>query len=144
MITSPDERKLQPVFGRSITHLQSPSIVIDDPHPPFCCGAESVAVTDNDEDVLTRIADIEAGGFKIAESTINRHLKKTPKSPTALVARLVLRHAEKAPDSAVLEAFNAVRRARELSPLNFWRVERTLKEMLRCKSLPSLLQGYCV
>lgn len=78
------------------------------------------------------IDDINAGRYKVAESSIARHLKKTPKSQTALVARFVLLHEQAAPSSSRIQALNALRKMGELSPGNFWRTERALKEMKRC------------
>lgn len=63
-------------------------------------------------------------------------MKKSPKSQTALVARFVLVHEQGSPERTRLQALDVVRRtAGELSPGNFWRVERALKEMKRCMSL---------
>lgn len=83
---------------------------------------------------LTYADDIHAQRFKLAESSITRHLKKAPKSQTALVARFVLQHEQRSPTTSVLQALAVVRRQGELSPANLWRVERALKEMRRCES----------
>jgi len=88
------------------------------------------------------VDDISYGRFKSAQNTVDRHLKKHPKSQPALVLRMVLSEKTGGSDKEVVNAFEAVRATGELTGRSAWWVGNTLRSIQR-RELQWLIRFWC-
>jgi hypothetical protein len=82
------------------------------------------------------VEDISAGRYKAAESAVTRHLKKNPKSHTALTLKFVLNERQGAPEATYLKSLKDARQS-PMNPRSLWWITNSLRSLKRCKSLTS-------
>ncbi|KAL7423966.1 mitochondrial distribution and morphology [Cryptotrichosporon argae] len=84
--------------------------------------------------------DVQANKPKAASATVERWLKKHPKSQPALVLRMVVLEKQGAPISAVLKAYTDVERTLPLSGRSMWYAALTLGAIARADLVLDMYQ----
>ena len=75
--------------------------------------------------------DILAGRLKSASAIVERHLKKHPKSQPALVLRTVILERSESAETAILEAWGAVKKTGDLTTRSAWLIGTTFRNLGR-------------